>query len=117
MLIFLADEDFDNRIIRGLRRRIPSLDVLRVQDTEMASASDPEVIAWAEQEGRILLSHDVNTMSYHFTERLRAGLSSSGIVFAAQSLPVGRAIDDLTLIALYSEQGEYHNRILFLPLN
>ena len=29
---FLTDEDFDNRILRGLIRRLPELDVVRVQD-------------------------------------------------------------------------------------
>jgi len=32
MLLFLSDEDFNRRIVRGLRRRLPHLDVVRVQD-------------------------------------------------------------------------------------
>ena len=38
---FLADENFDNRIVRGLLRRQPDLDILRVQDLEIAGADDP----------------------------------------------------------------------------
>jgi hypothetical protein len=30
---FLIDEDFDNRIFRGLLRAEPLLDIIRVQDT------------------------------------------------------------------------------------
>jgi hypothetical protein len=32
MLKFLADENFDNTIVRGLFRRNPMLDMVRVQD-------------------------------------------------------------------------------------
>ncbi len=32
MLLFLSDEDFNRRIVRDLRRRLPHLDVVRVQD-------------------------------------------------------------------------------------
>lgn len=32
---FAADENFDGRILEGLRARMPELDIVRVQDTEM----------------------------------------------------------------------------------
>ena len=32
MIRFLADEDFNNDILRGLRRRDAAIDVLRIQD-------------------------------------------------------------------------------------
>ncbi len=54
MLKFLADEDFNNRIVRGLLRRQPDLDIVRVQDVALRGASDAVVLAWAAQEDRIL---------------------------------------------------------------
>jgi predicted nuclease of predicted toxin-antitoxin system len=59
---FLADENFDNRIVRGLLRRQPDLDIICVQDLEIAGADDPTVLAWAAQAGRILLTHDERTI-------------------------------------------------------
>lgn len=47
MVCFLADENFDNRIIRGLLRREPYLDIVRVQDLEIAGADDDTVLTWA----------------------------------------------------------------------
>lgn len=35
---FLADENFNNRILRGLRREISDIDILRVQDTHVYQA-------------------------------------------------------------------------------
>jgi hypothetical protein len=35
---FLADENFDNRVVRGLMLRQLNLDIIRVQDLEIAGA-------------------------------------------------------------------------------
>lgn len=40
MLRFLADENFNNDILRGLLRRNPAIDIVRVQDTELFGADD-----------------------------------------------------------------------------
>ena len=53
-----ADENFDNRILRGLLRVISNLDVIRIQDTEIFGLEDPAVLEWCMTEGRVLLSHD-----------------------------------------------------------
>ncbi len=73
MMRFLIDEDFDNRIFRGMLRRIPELDIVRVQDTEIAMANDRVVLEWAARNERILLTHDVNTMTHYFKEHLDRG--------------------------------------------
>jgi len=44
MLLFLSDEDFNRRIMRGLRRRLPALDVVRVQDVGLITRPDAEVL-------------------------------------------------------------------------
>jgi hypothetical protein len=51
MLRLATDEDFNNRIVRGLLRRQPDLDILRVQDAGLAGKKDDEVLAWASTEG------------------------------------------------------------------
>ncbi len=56
---FLADENFDNTIIRGLLRRQADIDIVRVQDVGLSGKDDPAVLEWAAQELRILLTHDV----------------------------------------------------------
>lgn len=43
MLTFLADENFDGTILRGLQRRRPDLDVARVQDMGLSGRDDPAV--------------------------------------------------------------------------
>ncbi len=78
-LRFLTDEDFRGRIYRALRRRLPDLDVLRVQDVDLAGAADPTILAWAAAAGRILLTHDISTMPPRAYERVAHGLSMPGV--------------------------------------
>ena len=114
---YLVDEDLDNRIYRGILRRMPELDMIRVQDTEVASASDAEILIWASRENRVLITHDVNTMTHYFKNHLEKGFSSPGIFFVSQSISIRTAIDDLLLVARYSFDGEYQNQMRFIPLD
>ena len=45
-------ENFNNDVLRGLLRRRPELDVLRVQDAGLRTRDDPALLAWAAVEGR-----------------------------------------------------------------
>jgi hypothetical protein len=56
VLRLVSDENFNADILRGLYRRRPDLDVVRVQDVGLSATPDPEVLAWAAGEGRILLT-------------------------------------------------------------
>ena len=47
MLRYLADEDFDNRILKAFRRREPGLDWIRVQDIGLSGSQDEFVLQFA----------------------------------------------------------------------
>lgn len=70
MLRLVADENFNNDIVRGLLRRKPDLAIVRVQDADLSGADDPTLLEWAAQESRILLTHDVTTMTRYAYERV-----------------------------------------------
>jgi len=116
MLRFAADENLNNHIVRGLRRREPGLDIARAQDAGLSGAGDPEILAWAAREGRILLTHDVTTMPQHAEEFLRAGNVFPGIFAITRAVPTSTAIEDILLLAECSIEGEWEAHILYLPL-
>jgi len=116
MLRLATDEDFNNRIVRGLLRRQPDLDILRVQDAGLAGRDDEEVLAWAAGEGRILITHDVTTMKQTAYDRIAAGLPMPGVFEISQDVSIGRAIDELLLLVLYSDKDEWQGQVRFLPL-
>lgn len=51
MLLLVSDENFNNDIVRGLLRRKPDLDIVRVQDVGLRGADDAIILEWAAQEG------------------------------------------------------------------
>jgi len=116
MIKFLADENFDNRIVRGLLRRFPEVDVARVQDVGLMNTDDREILAWAANEKRVLLTHDVATMTAFAYERTTENLPMSGIFEVPKNLSVGDAIEQLNLIAECSLKDEWENQVRFLPL-
>ncbi len=116
MVRFLADENLNNDIMRGLLRRNPNIDIVRVQDVRLSGADDSTVLAWAAQEGRILLTHDVSTITKFAYERIGAGLPMPGVIELGRNVALGIAIDDLLLIAEASTDEEWDNKIGYLPL-
>lgn len=116
MLRLATDEDFNNRILRGLLRRRPDLDIVRVQDAGLVGKGDAEVLEWAALEGRVLLTHDVTTVNQYVNERVAAGLPMPGVFEVSQQTPIAQAIEDILLLAECSLEGEWEGQIRFLPL-
>ncbi|MBL8259394.1 MAG: DUF5615 family PIN-like protein [Candidatus Competibacteraceae bacterium] len=116
MLRFAADENLNNDIVRGLLRHAPELNIVRIQDTELSGADDPAVLAWTAREQRILLTHDVTTITRYAYDRIRAGCSMPGVIEINRQVAVRVAIDDLLLLAEFSLENEWEGQILYLPL-
>ena len=116
MIRFLTDEDFNIHILAGVRRRLPDLDIVRVQDSGLRSFRDPLILQFAAAEGRVVLSHDVSTMATHATARVLAGKPMSGLFLIRQYFPIGRAIDEIVMIAVCSRDDEWNGAIEYLPL-
>ena len=111
MIRLAADEDFNNDIVRALRRTLPN-----VREAGLGGCADPEVLAWAAEEDRVLLTHDVTTMTRHALERIARGAHMPGVVAVHQRLPIGNVLDDLVLVASCSLPGDWVDQVQFLPL-
>ncbi len=116
MLLLVADENFNNTIVRGLLRVKSGLDIVRVQDVGLSSADDPDVLEWAAQQNRILLTHDVTTITKYAYERISSGKYMPGVIEVSRTVPLGIAINDILLIVDACKSGELENQIVYLPL-
>lgn len=116
MLRYLADENFHGFITRGLRLREPTLDLARVQDVNLSGSSDPEVLAWAADEGRILLTHDGATIPDAASQRIAQGQAMPGVFIVPRRMAVRRVIDELQLLANCSSAADWECVVLYLPL-
>lgn len=116
MLKLLADENFDNTIVRGLLRRNPNIDIIRVQDVGLSGEDDPTILTWAAQESRVLLTHDVATITHYAYERITKGQSMPGVIEVSLDAPIGRVIEDILLVLECSLKGELEGQVQYLPL-
>lgn len=102
--------------MRGLLRRQPDLDIVRVQDVGLSGVDDPTVLEWCAQHGRLLLTHDVVTITKFAYERVDKGLAMPGVIEIKQSTGHGQAIDDILLLAECSLPGEHEGQVRYIPL-
>lgn len=116
MIPLAADENLDGAIVRGVLRRDPAVDLVRIQDAGLSGAEDPLVLEWAAREGRVLLTHDVATITAYAYERIREGKAMPGVIEVGAKIAIGQAIEDILLIARFSLEGEWSGQILYLPL-
>ena len=116
MIKLAVDENFNGKILRGLFRRQPNIDIVRVQDTSVYQADDPTVLAWAAQENRVLFTHDIRTMANYAFNRVEQGLPMTGLFQVDQAASVNQIIEDMLLLATCSLDGEWEGQIRFLPL-
>jgi len=89
---------------------------VRAQDAGLEGASDQAVLEWAASEGRVLLTHDVNTLTGFAYERVAQGLPVPGVFEVSLRVPVSVAIEDLLLLAECSLEGEWEGQVNYLPL-
>lgn len=116
MLRLLADENFKEQIVNGLRRRLPGIDLVTVRDAGLVGDDDPSVLAWAALEDRVLLTHDIRTMKGFAYERVEAGQPMPGVLEVPDLLPIGQALEELLLVIQLLDAAEIRDRALRLPL-
>jgi hypothetical protein len=112
---FQADADFNQNIVRAVRRRAPEIDFQTAHEAGLHGLDAQVVLAQAAREGRLLVSHDRRTMPSHFANFM-ATRTSAGVILISQNLPIMQAVEDLILIWEASEAEEWVNRLDSIPL-
>ncbi len=99
----------------GVRRGNP-IHFLDVGDHDAPSlgSTDPELLAWAAENGYVLVSMDKKTMSTHFANLLVAGNHSAGVFLVRRKTPLSVAIDFLMYAAIESSEGEWADSITYV---
>lgn len=116
MLKLLLDQNFNQRILRGLLVRVPELDYLTTHEAGLSEVEDPALLVWAARAGRLLITHDLKTMPMHAKTVIEAGETIAGVALASDQLPIGLVIEQLELIVQCTEADEWLNVIKHLPL-
>ena len=116
VLQWLAGENFNNDILRALFRLKRDLDIVRAQDVGLAGADDQTVLAWAADHNRVLLTHDVSTITAHGYRRIMKGHAMPGVFEVSRRVNVRSAVEDITLLSECSNPGEWEGQVRYLPL-
>jgi hypothetical protein len=120
-LRFLLDEQLRGQLWHAIRwhnqRGSYPLDVVRVDDpVDLPQGStDPDILIWAEREGRILVSGDRRTLLSHFAAHLQAGRRSPGVFLLRPSSPLPQIVEFLVAVAYASEASEWADGWRYIP--
>jgi Domain of unknown function (DUF5615) len=103
-----ADQHYPAPVIAGLCRR--GIDVLTAQDANLCGASDPDQLAFATQQGRVLISFDSDFLHLH-----QSGLAHSGIAWCpATKHSIGALIQMLVLLQNVVPASEMIGQVEYL---
>lgn len=112
---FQADADLKYSIVTATRRREPGVDFQPASAARLEGLLDPEVLAVAARDGRILVSHDKRTLPQHFAGFIQLQ-PSPGVVIVPQRIAIALVVEELLLIWHASTPEEWINRIAHLPI-
>ncbi|MGH9837198.1 MAG: DUF5615 family PIN-like protein [Blastocatellia bacterium] len=111
---YQADADLRQPIVDGVLRREPLIDFKSANEANLEGVPDPEVLAKAADEGRVLVSHDVHSLPGHFIGFI-ATRTSPGVILINQNLPYSLAIEGLIRLWLTDDAENWENALSFLP--
>ena len=113
MLSLLADENIDPEIVAQVRLHIPDVDFLRAGDVNLDRTPDPDILRWAAENGRIVVTHDKSTMRPDAEARVEAGLPMPGLFVLHDDMSPGEKVRGL--IRLINEyELEINGPIVFV---
>jgi len=116
MLRLLIDRDLDQDILRGLMRRVPNLDAVTAYEVGTSELPDPELLLWAAKAERVLITHDRRTVPAHAARLLASGYDIGGVIVVSRRIPLSTAIQELEIVVSCSEQDEWKNLVLYIPM-
>ena len=105
-----ADANLKAAIVFGVRRHGPEIDFKRAEAVPLTGIKDPEVLAIAAKERRILVTHDERTMPRHLRDFTRH-TPSPGVIIVPEDMAIGAAIESILLICGSTHAEELQDAI------
>jgi predicted nuclease of predicted toxin-antitoxin system len=116
MIRLLTDENFNQRILRGLHRRLPRLDFVSVRDVGLAGSPDLVLLKWAAKEQRTILTRDIKTLVPDANQLMAQGEPMAGVIVICKNVAIGHVINDLELLLECHSELDMRNHIEYVPL-
>lgn len=120
-LEFVLDEHYRGPLWQAVLRHNLNgaypLEIVRVGDLPdlLLGTRDPELLVWAEQQARILVTEDRRTMPRHLHNHLLVGHHSPGVFMTRIDSRCRELVEYLILATYASEPGEFADVITYIP--
>jgi hypothetical protein len=120
-LTYLGDENLPGRLRRAIQRHnargVLPLDYLRTGEPDdlPLGSTDPAILLWIEQHGRILLTLDERSMPKYLAQHLQDGRHVPGIFMVQPSSKMADVLDFLVLAAYASDVSDWRDQIRYIP--
>jgi len=117
-LKYLIDENVNPIYPNQIRLREPDIIIKVVGEpkTPPKSTLDPEILCWCEDNNFVLGTNNRTSMPVHLADHITDNRHVPGIFILNPNLSIGENVEELILAALASEDDEYQDRIVYLPL-
>ena len=109
-----TDNDFNEHIARGCRRRLPNVELISIRDVGLAREEDPAILEWAAGAHYVVVTHDASTMTKAAYERLERALPMPGLLVVQQKLGIGQAVQRLVDQVRRSGPADLEGRVIYL---
>ena len=104
---YFTDEHVAKAVAIGLRKR--GIDAITIAEADLLGAEDQELLAYAHQEHRVMVTQDRDFLRIASKES-----NHPGIVYAPQDRSIGEMVRMLDLLAQVSNAEEMQGRIEFI---
>lgn len=112
----LFDENFNQRIVRGLKLELPNVEFEIAQNSGLKGKPDTKILEWANENDFVLVTHDLKTVPKFAYQRVAENKKMIGVIAVPDDLPIGQAIDELAITVECVSPSKLANRVLYLPL-
>src|SRR5262245_10536355 len=120
-LTFLLDEHLRGMLWQAIQQHnagggLP-IDAVCVGDPPdlPRSSLDPDILLWAEREGRLILSRDKQTLIPDFHRHLQAGHHSPGLLILRAGPSIATIVAELEVIAHAGRPDDYWDQVRYIP--
>ena len=115
---YLLDENVDSLFRRELLRHEPEMIIWRIGSAGAPPIETPdaEILAWCEEHEFMLITNNRKSMPKHLSDHLAAGRHVPAIIELNRSMNVGATVEELLLIYWASDETNYQDRIVYLPI-
>ena len=117
-LKYLIDENVNPLYPNQIKLKEPEIviQVVGESGTPPKGTLDPEILCWCEENNFILVTNNRTSMPVHLADHTASNRHIPGIFILNPNLSIGENIEELILAALASEDDEYQDRVIYLPL-